>query len=81
MAFLSKLFGKKDKDKKDEELLENEEVEEEGLTEEEIEAAERFEAENAAEFLNVTSLNYDGDFIDFEEDEIVGKIVALWQQK
>ncbi|MBQ8408160.1 MAG: signal recognition particle-docking protein FtsY [Clostridia bacterium] len=74
MAFLSKLFGKKDKDKKDDELLdyeelENEDSEEEGLTEEEIAAAERFEAENGAEFANATSLDYDGDFIDFDGDD------------
>ena len=74
MAFLSKLFGKKDK-KDESELLDakvhEEEGEEEGLTEEEIAAAERFEAENAELFANATALDYDGDFIDYgdEEDE------------
>ena len=97
MAFLNKLFGKKDKNKKnDEELLENEvpEAEEdkepidldslvssgeepididelidgEGeLTEEEIAAAEKFEEEHKEEYENVTPLDYDGDFIDFED--------------
>ena len=74
MAFLSKLFGKKDK-KDESELLDakvhEEEDEEEGLTEEEIAAAERFEAENAELIANATALDYDGDFIDYgdEEDE------------
>ena len=97
MAFLNKLFGKKDKNKKNgEELRENEvpEAEEdkepidldslvssgeepididelidgEGeLTEEEIAAAEKFEEEHKEEYENVTPLDYDGDFIDFED--------------
>ena len=96
MAFLNKLFGKKDKNKKnDEELLENEApeaeedkepidldslvsngdepididalIDDEGeLTEDEIAAAEKFEEEHKEEYENVTPLDYDGDFIDFE---------------
>ncbi|MBE6684847.1 MAG: signal recognition particle-docking protein FtsY [Ruminococcaceae bacterium] len=99
MAFLNKLFGKKDKNKKqDEEIRENEALDkeeaeqeepididslmhdkdaepididslmddEDELTEEEIAAAERFEEEHKQEYENVTPLDYDGDFIDFE---------------
>ena len=72
MAFLSKLFGKKDKDenKKEEieldELLDEAEEESEGLTDEEIEAAEKFESENREEYENATSLDVDGEFIDYE---------------
>ena len=100
MAFLSKLFGKKDKDeneKKSQEEIEldslfdddkedegekeeieleelfDEEDDGEGLTDEEIAAAEAFEAENREEFENATSLDVDGDFVDYEsllpEDE------------
>ncbi|MBQ4091395.1 MAG: signal recognition particle-docking protein FtsY [Clostridia bacterium] len=46
---------------------------EEELTDEEIAAAERFEAENGDKYVNETSLDVDGEFIDFEslvdEDE------------
>jgi len=96
---LNKLFGKKDKNKKqDEEIRENEALDkeeaeqeepididslmhdkdaepididslmddEDELTEEEIAAAERFEEEHKQEYENVTPLDYDGDFIDFE---------------
>ena len=72
MAFLSKLFGKKDKDenKKEkielDELLDEAEEESEGLTDEEIEAAEKFESENREEYENATSLDVDGEFIDYE---------------
>ncbi|MBR3687178.1 MAG: signal recognition particle-docking protein FtsY [Clostridia bacterium] len=99
MAFLNKLFGKKDKNKKeDEEIRENEALDkeeaeqeepididslmhdkdaepididslmddEDELTEEEIAAAEKFEEEHKQEYENVTPLDYDGDFIDFE---------------
>ena len=78
MAFLSKLFGKKDKDEKKEqieqeeieldELFEENEDEEggEGLTDEEIAAAEAFEAENREEYENATSLDVDGEFVDYE---------------
>ncbi|MBP3375759.1 MAG: signal recognition particle-docking protein FtsY [Clostridia bacterium] len=95
MAFLSKLFGKKDKDESKKEEIEldelfdeaesdeeedNEDKEEielddlfdedddegEGLTDEEIEAAEKFEAENREEYENATSLDIDGDFVDYE---------------
>ena len=72
MAFLSKLFGKKDKDND-----KNEEVEEivlddsnfedeEALTDAEIEAAEKFEEENREKYENSTSLDVDGEFIDYE---------------
>ncbi len=99
MAFLNKLFGKKDKNKRsDEEIRENEALDkeeaeqeepididslmhgegeepididalmddEEELTDEEIAAAEKFEEEHKEEYENVTPLDYDGDFIDFD---------------
>ena len=96
MAFLSKIFGKKDKDEEkieSEETVENEQTEEDGeeidqdslfdndteeeidqdelfddeeLTEEEIAAAEKFEEENREEFENATSLDYDGEFVDYD---------------
>ncbi len=69
MAFLSKLFGRKDKDDKKEELeaLDDCELEaEEGLTEEEIEAAERYEEEHRDEYIEATSLDVDGEFVDYE---------------
>ena len=84
MAFLNKLFGKKDKNKKeDEEIRKNEALGaekaekeptcvdpladgEESLTDEEIAAAEKFEEDHKEEYENVTPLDYDGDFIDFE---------------
>ena len=76
MAFLSKLFGKKDRDNENEieEIDLDDELGCEGdLTDEEIEAAERFEAENRDDFINTTPLDCDGEFIDFEslidEDE------------
>ena len=76
MAFLNKLFGKKDKGEQEKELV-AEKIEldgdAEGLTDEEIEAAERFEANNRDDFINTTPLDCDGEFIDFEslidEDE------------
>ncbi len=71
MAFLSKLFGRKDKDDKRDELEELED--EEGLTEEEIEAAERYEEEHRDEYIDTTSLDIDGEFVDYdsliEDDE------------
>lgn len=76
MAFLSKIFGKKDK--KDEieeieELKENEdigdsedaledELADDGLTDEEIEAAERFENEMSEEFRDADILEINGEF-------------------
>ncbi len=72
MAFLSKLFGKKDKDKEnieevEEIVLDDSDFEDgEALTDEEIEAAERFEEENRDEFENTTSLDVDGEFVDYE---------------
>ena len=72
MAFLSKLFGKKNKDndneKKEKAAPEKyeEQTDEEELTEEEIAAAERFEEENRDSFINTTPLDGDGDFIDFD---------------
>ena len=75
---MSNIFGKKNKDEKSrgeeimEELREIDESDEE-LTEEEIAAAEQFEAENSEQFINETSLDVDGDFVDYEslvdEDE------------
>ena len=72
MAFLSKLFGKKDKEnEKKQNEVEQIEIDdgsdcEEGLTEEEIAAAERYEEEHRDEFIETTSLDVDGDFVDFE---------------
>ena len=68
MAFLSKLFGKKDKNEEKVEktapvVEENEDTDE--LTEEEIEAAERFEQENAEEINSSDALEIDGEFSDF----------------
>ena len=68
MAFLSKLFGKKDRDDDREEIEEIESPDESGddLTEEELLAAEQFEAEHRDEYISTTPLDMDGDFIDFE---------------
>ena len=72
MAFLSKLFGRKDKEnEKKQNEVEQIEIDdgsdcEEGLTEEEIAAAERYEEEHRDEFIETTSLDVDGDFVDFE---------------
>lgn len=73
MAFLSKLFGKKDRDDGNnisESESFNEAAELDGdadeLTEEEIEAAERYEEEQKDEYINATPLDQNGDFIDFE---------------
>ncbi len=72
MAFLSKLFGKKDRDDKREEIEENEadeaelESDDDGLTDEELEAAERYEEEHREDYIDTTPLDDDGEFIDFE---------------
>ncbi len=74
MAFLSKLFGKKDKENENEKNgAENKEFEnsmfdddEEGLTEEEEALAEKYEEEHRDEYISATPLDGDGDFIDFE---------------
>jgi len=69
MAFLNKLFGKKDKDNNEPEkiIFEDSDFEDgEDLTDEEIEEAERFEAEHRDEYISTTSLDVDGDFIDYE---------------
>ncbi len=85
MAFLSKLFGKKDKNEEEKEAEELQDSE--GLTEEEIEAAERYEEENASEIENAPSLDYDGDFIELdgdepvEEQEIIEEIQELGELK
>ena len=81
MAFLNKLFGKKDKDndKKDEILDEIEATEDdEELTEEEIAAAEKFEEENKENIESAMPLDYDGEFIalDGEDDEVSFEEVA-----
>lgn len=68
MAFLSKLFGKKDKDEKavDANVTKVEDAEDsEDLTEEEVEAAEQFEKENAEEINNSEALEIDGEFSEF----------------
>jgi len=69
MAFLSKLFGKKDKDNENE--IEKTDLEEEldyddDLTEEELLAAEKYEEEHRDDFISATSLDCDGEFIDYE---------------
>ena len=69
MAFLNKLFGKKDKDNENE--IEKTDLEEEldyddDLTEEELLAAEKYEEEHRDDFISATSLDCDGEFIDYE---------------
>ncbi len=90
MAFLNKLFGKKDKEVKEKSEIDNSELEEleedcEELTDEEIAAAEQFEEENKEEFVNTTPLDVDGEFLDFdsiiddeldEEDDIIEEALA-----
>ena len=68
MAFLSKLFGKKDKDESKAEAIADTQVEAdeaEELTDEEIEAAEKFEQENAEEISKSEALEIDGEFSEF----------------
>lgn len=73
MAFLSKLFGKKERDDIDN-ISESEAREEplvldddaDALTDEEIAAAERYEEEQKDKYINTTPLDQNGDFIDFE---------------
>ena len=68
MAFLNKLFGKKNKDeeKKSAPVVEAASVEDsEELTEEEIAAAEQFEAENADVINESDALEIDGEFSEF----------------
>ena len=68
MAFLNKLFGKKNKDeeKKQAPIVEAaSEEDSEELTEEEIAAAEQFEAENVDEINESDALEIDGEFSDF----------------
>ena len=67
MAFLSKLFGKKNKDEKKESapVEAQNEIDGEELTEEEIAAAERYEEENADEIEESESLELDGEFTEF----------------
>ena len=76
MAFLSKLFGRKDKDNdNNEEVLESDleceldDEDGEDLTEEEIAAAERFEEENREEIESVMPLDYDGEFIALDDED------------
>ena len=68
MAFLSKLFGKKDKDESRVEAVAETQAEideSEELTDEEIEAAEKFEQENAEEISKSEALEIDGEFSEF----------------
>ncbi len=85
MAFLSKLFGKNDRDDEKNEIeeinLDDELGSEDDLTEEELLAAERYEEEHREDYISTTSLDLDGDFIDYEslidddEDEDDGILV------
>ena len=71
MAFLNKLFGKKDNEKDKENIVESEVVvDEDELTDEEIEAASRIEDELRDEIVNNQTLDYDGDFIETELDTV-----------
>ena len=68
MAFLSKLFGKKDKDESRVEAVAETQAEideAEELTDEEIEAAEKFEQDNAEEISKSEALEIDGEFSEF----------------
>ena len=73
---MSKLFGKHDRDddREVEEINPDDELGcEDELTEEEILAAEKYEEEHRDEYISTTSLDYDGDVVDYEslidEDE------------
>ena len=69
MAFLSKLFGRNDRDDDNEveEINLDEELgSDDDLTEEELLAAERYEEEHRDEYISTTSLDLDGDFVDYE---------------
>ena len=71
MAFLNKLFGKKDNEKDKENIVESEVVvDEDELTDEEIEAASRMEDELRDEIVNNQTLDYDGDFIETDIDTV-----------
>ena len=68
MAFLNKLFGKKNKDEEKNSapvVSATSEEDSEELTEEEITAAEQFEAENADEINESDALEIDGEFSEF----------------
>ena len=68
MAFLNKLFGKKNKDEKKQSapvVNATSEEDSEELTEEEIAAAEQFEIENADEINESDALEIDGEFSEF----------------
>ena len=67
MAFLSKLFGKKDKNNEEEILSAEKELEGESLTEEEIAEAERLEAELADETAASDALEGNGEMSEFAE--------------
>ena len=71
MAFLNKLFGKKDNEKDKENIVESEIcADEDELTDEEIEAASRMEDELRDEIVNNQTLDYDGDFIETDIDTV-----------
>ena len=79
MAFLSKLFGKKDKDNENkEEILEKPEADEdegEELTEEEIAAAEQLETVNADEISETDAPNTDGEASTLRQEKEAEEIV------
>ena len=79
MAFLNKLFGKKDSEKdtaKIEQIEEIDEIDEidDELTDEEIEAASALEDALRDEILNNQTLDYDGDFIETDFDTVDGEV-------
>ena len=82
MAFLNKLFGKnKDKNDKKEEIIDDGYLDEsEELTEEEISAAEKYEEENREEINSSTPLDYDGDFIETDADDLSVEEVSEIEQ-
>ena len=83
MAFLSKLFGRNDRDDDKYEIekinLDEELGSEDDLTEEELLAAERYEEEHREDYISTTSLDLDGDFVDYEsliDDDEDGEILV-----
>lgn len=72
MAFLNKLFGKKNDDEKNIDKVneENKSYEEDELTDEEIEAASALEDSLRQEIINEQPLDFDGNFIETDLDTV-----------